>query len=166
MKKRISESIKHTLVELIHKPNLLVCLSARHSSAKRNLLVCLSLVCLSACFLACNQSKKTYVIGVSQCSEDNWREKLNGELRDATYLHDNVELRVVSANDNDRQQTGQINAFTDEGVDLLVVSPNQMNTVTPAIDRAYALADSIHFDNAYCRSDIGQRALAAGKGRE
>ena len=137
MKKRISESIKHTLVELIHKPNLLVCLSARRLFAKTNLLVCLSLVCLSACFLACNQSKKTYVIGVSQCSEDNWREKLNGELRDATYLHDNVELRVVSANDNDRQQTGQINAFTDEGVDLLVVSPNQMNTVTPAIDRAY-----------------------------
>ena len=92
---------------------------------------------LLSLILSCSNSKKTYVIGVSQCSEDNWREKLNGELRDATYLHDNVELRVVSANDNDRQQTGQINAFTDEGVDLLVVSPNQMNTVTPAIDRAY-----------------------------
>ena len=37
------------------------------------------------------------------------------------------------------------------------------DTLPQAIDRAYALADSIHFDNAYCRRDIGQRALAAGK---
>ena len=92
------------------------------------------LLCL---FLSCSNGKKTYVIGVSQCSEDSWRKKLNGELRDATYLHDNVTLRVVSANDDDKLQTRQINAFTDEGVDLLIVSPNQINTVTPAIDRAY-----------------------------
>ena len=30
-----------------------------------------------------------------------------------------------------------------------------------AIDAAYALADRIYFDNAYCRRDIGQRALTA-----
>ncbi len=92
---------------------------------------------LLSLILACSNSKKTYVIGVSQCSEDNWREKLNGELRDATYLHDNVELRFVSADDNDKQQTKQINALTDGDVDLLIVSPNQMNTVTKPIDRAY-----------------------------
>ena len=92
---------------------------------------------LLSLILACSNSKKTYVIGVSQCSEDNWREKLNSELRDATYLHDNVELRFVSADDNDKQQTEQINALTDGDVDLLIVSPNQMNTVTKPIDRAY-----------------------------
>lgn len=87
--------------------------------------------------LSCSNGKKTYVIGVSQCSEDSWRKKLNNELHDATYLHDNVVLRVVSADDDDKQQMRQINAFIDEDVDLLIVSPNQMNTVTPAIDRAY-----------------------------
>ena len=30
-----------------------------------------------------------------------------------------------------------------------------------AIDKAYTLADKIHFDNAFCRRDIGQRALKA-----
>ena len=29
---------------------------------------------------------------------------------------------------------------------------------------AYALADRIHFDNAYCRRDIGRRALEARNG--
>ena len=30
-----------------------------------------------------------------------------------------------------------------------------------AVEAAYALADRIHFDNAYCRRDIGRRALEA-----
>lgn len=122
MKTSVFKSMKYALMDLIRKSNLLVCLS---------------LVCLSTCFLACTSGKKTYVIGVSQCSEDSWRMKLNDELRDATYLHDNVELHVVSADDNDKHQIRQINAFMKEDVDLLIVSPNQMNTVTPAIDRAY-----------------------------
>ena len=37
------------------------------------------------------------------------------------------------------------------------------DTLTAAIDAAYAAADRIHFDNAYCRRDIGQRALLARK---
>lgn len=122
MKTSVFKSKKYALMDLIRKSSLLVCLS---------------LVCLSTCFLACTSGKKTYVIGVAQCSEDSWRMKLNDELRDATYLHDNVELHVVSADDNDKHQIRQINAFMNEDVDLLIVSPNQMNTVTPAIDRAY-----------------------------
>ncbi len=35
------------------------------------------------------------------------------------------------------------------------------NTLPEAIREAYALAGQIHFENAYCRSDIGQRALRA-----
>ncbi|MBQ6797860.1 MAG: phosphoribosylamine--glycine ligase [Oscillospiraceae bacterium] len=37
------------------------------------------------------------------------------------------------------------------------------DTLQAAIKSAYALADRIHFENAYCRRDIGQRALAAEK---
>ena len=37
-------------------------------------------------------------------------------------------------------------------------------TLREAIDKAYALADKIHFENAYMRRDIGKRALAAIKG--
>ena len=37
------------------------------------------------------------------------------------------------------------------------------NTLEEAIAAAYAKVDTIHFDNAYCRRDIGQRALKAMK---
>ena len=31
-----------------------------------------------------------------------------------------------------------------------------------AIEKAYALADQVRFEGAFCRRDIGQRALRAG----
>ena len=82
-------------------------------------------------------SPRRYTIGVAQCSEDSWRAKLNEELRTATYLYDNVDIRVVSAADNDTVQRAQIDRFIDDGVDLLIVSPNQMNSISEAVDRAY-----------------------------
>ncbi len=36
-------------------------------------------------------------------------------------------------------------------------------TLQEAVDAAYALADGVHFENAYCRRDIGARALRAAK---
>lgn len=36
-------------------------------------------------------------------------------------------------------------------------------TLSAAIDKAYAQVRKVHFDNAYYRKDIGQRALQAGK---
>lgn len=85
---------------------------------------------------ACSD-RKEYVIAMSQCSEDIWRDKLNTEMRAGTYLYDNVTLRVASANDDNVRQTEQINDFVNDGVDILIVAPNQVNTVTPAIENAY-----------------------------
>ncbi|MCR5077128.1 MAG: substrate-binding domain-containing protein [Prevotella sp.] len=97
--------------------------------------LCLTLlVLLAACT---SNSGKRYTIGVSQCSEDIWRDKLNDELVMSTYQHDNVRLKFASANDNDRLQTEQINQFIQDGVDLLIVSPNQIHTISAVIDKAY-----------------------------
>lgn len=82
-------------------------------------------------------SRPHYVIGVSSCSNDMWRDKLNEELTVSTYLYDNVEIRIASANDNDRRQIAQIHRFIEQGVDLLIVSPNQLKTISPAIIQAY-----------------------------
>ena len=85
----------------------------------------------------CNRNTKKYVVGVSQCSEDIWRNKLNDELLMETYQHKDVELLFASAKDNDKLQTEQIEKFIQRGVDLLVISPNQVHSITPVIDKAY-----------------------------
>lgn len=93
---------------------------------------------LTLVFSACSDNNvKKYVIGVSQCSEDIWRDKLNNELVMSTYQHDNVTLKFASANDNDRLQKQQIEQFIKEGVNLLIVSPNQIHTISSVIDKAY-----------------------------
>ncbi|VTY09403.1 Sensor histidine kinase TmoS [Prevotella melaninogenica] len=98
----------------------------------------LYVVFLTLVFSACSDNNvKKYVIGVSQCSEDIWRDKLNNELVMSTYQHDNVTLKFASANDNDRLQKQQIEQFIKEGVNLLIVSPNQIHTISSIIDKAY-----------------------------
>ena len=93
-------------------------------------------VILLLCF-ACQHDDRHYVIGVSQCSEDIWRDKQNAELQMGAYFHDNVELKFAAAYDSDERQVQQIDSLISEGIDLLIVAPNQVQTISPAIDRAY-----------------------------
>ena len=86
---------------------------------------------------SCQQEDNHYVIGISQCSADIWREKQNAELRMGAYLQDNVELRFAAAYDSDERQIEQIDSLVATGIDLLIVAPNQVQTISPAIDRAY-----------------------------
>ncbi len=87
--------------------------------------------------VACSPNEKRYRIGVSQCSDDIWRDKQNSELRIGAYCHDNVELRFASAYDSDERQIQQIDSLIASGIDLLIVAPNQLSTISSAIDRAY-----------------------------
>ena len=97
----------------------------------------LTILLLGFILESCSQSEKRYKIGVSQCSEDIWRDKQNAELRMGAYFHDNVELKFAAAYDSDERQVQQIDSLVNDGIDLLVVAPNQVATISPAIDRAY-----------------------------
>lgn len=85
----------------------------------------------------CTQQPRKYVIGVSQCSEDTWRDKLNDELKMGEYLNDSLIVKLASSNDDNVLQNKQVNQFIDEGVDLLIVSPNQLSAISKAVERAY-----------------------------
>ena len=85
----------------------------------------------------CAQQPRKFVIGVSQCSEDIWRDKLNNELKMGEYLNDSLIVKLASSNDNNVLQNKQVNLFIDEGVDLLIISPNQLSAISKAVERAY-----------------------------
>ncbi len=53
------------------------------------------------------------------------------------YFHDNVELKFAAAYDSDERQVQQIDSLVNDGIDLMIVAPNQVQTISPAIDRAY-----------------------------
>ncbi len=100
------------------------------------LYICITILLL-ALLASCSQDAKKYRIGVSQCSDDIWRDKQNSELKIGAYFHDNVELRFAAAYDSDERQIQQIDSLVGTGIDLLIVAPNQVSTISPAIDRAY-----------------------------
>ncbi|MCQ2243740.1 MAG: substrate-binding domain-containing protein [Bacteroidaceae bacterium] len=87
---------------------------------------------------SCGKETPKYIIGVSQCSEDSWRAKLQDELIMATYFNEGVELRFTSAHDDSQLQEKQIDSLVNSGIDLLIVSPNQVDNLTNAIGKAYA----------------------------
>ena len=87
--------------------------------------------------LSCAEKKPKFIIGVSQCSEDIWRNWQNSEMKMEANFHDNVELRFAAALDDSKRQIQQIDSLVESGIQLLIVAPNQLSSVSPAIDRAY-----------------------------
>lgn len=94
-------------------------------------------ILLIAALNSCQHEKHHYLIGVSQCSEDSWRSKLHDELDLATYFNEGVTLQYASARDDADLQERQINEMIEAGVDLLIVSPQQIGELSDAVDRAY-----------------------------
>lgn len=120
-------------MKTIHKTNKRHSLSWLASAVTALVLTAAVSLCLASC--RGKEAHKRFVVGVSQCSEDTWRDKLNEELRIAATYYD-VDLQIKSANDDVRLQTEQIDRFVEQGVDLLVVAPGQVS-ISPAIDKAY-----------------------------
>ncbi len=101
------------------------------------LLFCGITVVLAAGLLCgCGNRRETFVIGVSQCSEDSWRNKLVSELKQSTYLHDYIQLDIRLADDDVELQRRQIQELVDSNVDLLIVSPQQTESLSSAIKKA------------------------------
>lgn len=113
-------------------------------------------------------SDRRTVIGVSQCSDDIWRQKVNREIKIGQYQYKNVDVVFASADNNGQRQARQIDSLVKTKVDLLVVAPSDVKTVAPAIEHAYRagipvilydrMIESTHY-TAY----IGTDNVAIGK---
>ncbi|MCD8319122.1 MAG: substrate-binding domain-containing protein [Paraprevotella sp.] len=86
---------------------------------------------------ACRENTPHYIIGVSQCSDDAWRTKMNREMHREARLYDDVKVEIRSADDSHEKQKADIEYFIEEGVNLLVVAPNEAATITPMVEKAY-----------------------------
>ena len=91
----------------------------------------------SLLLVGCAPREVRYVIGVSQCSDDEWREQMNKELRREALFYPGVEVDIRTAKDNNAQQIADIEALISQHVDLLIVSPNEAEAITPIIEKAY-----------------------------
>lgn len=95
------------------------------------------ILCLAGTLISCSQKHTRYYIGVSQCSDDEWRHKMNNEIVREALFYDGVEVEIRTAKDNNRNQIEDINYFIDKKVDLLIVAPNEAVAITPVVEKAY-----------------------------
>lgn len=75
-------------------------------------------------------------IGVSQCSYDDWRLKLNDEMYRESLLYDDLELEIRSAYDDPDRQVEDIRHFIDKGVNVIIASPQNSENLNEILAEA------------------------------
>lgn len=138
------------------------------------------LVCVS---MACKRNKPEYIIGVSQCSNDEWRGQMNKEILREALFYPRVKVEIRQAQDDNERQINDIKKFIHQKVDLIIVAPNEAAAIAPVLEEAYeagipvVLVDrKIHSDKytAYVGADnyavgkkVGEYIISAlhGKGK-
>ncbi len=103
--------------------------------SKKIIIILAALTCLLV-FTRCKE-EKVYRIGVSQCSQDDWRMKMNEEINREIMYHEDAEVEIRSADDNSQKQIDDIRYFVKNGFDIIIVSPNEAESLTPVIKEVY-----------------------------
>lgn len=99
------------------------------------LLICLLVFCLSC---KTDPKRKKYVIGVSQCTlESSWRQSMLLDMKVQASEYPDVSLLIEDAADSSLLQVEQIRSLIRRQVDLLIISANEAEPVTPVAVEAY-----------------------------
>ncbi len=83
------------------------------------------------------REEKHYRIGISQCSEDDWRRRMNDEIYREIMFHPEAEVEIRSANDSNEKQIADIRYFANNGFDIIIAAPNEADAITPVIKEVY-----------------------------
>ncbi len=79
-----------------------------------------------------------FVIGFSQCTmADVWRETMYREMLIELAFYPDLELIIKDADSNNFQQIKDIEALLSHGIDLLIVSPNESEPLTPIVEKVF-----------------------------
>jgi len=116
----------------------------------------LILPCLLLALAACRRSPGPqafdYVIGVSLANlTEPWRITMRDEIMDEAARHGNLRIVFTDAADSNARQIQDVHTLLDSGIDLLIISPNQSEALSPVITEAYLRIPVILLD----RSVIG-----------
>lgn len=94
-------------------------------------------VLIGGLLASCGRHEPRFRIGISQCSDDEWRHQMNNEMLREALFYDGVEVDIRTVKDDNARQIEDIRNFIKEGVDLLVVAPNEAAPITPVVEEAF-----------------------------
>lgn len=86
-----------------------------------------------------SENKKKFVIGFSQCVEsDAWRKTMLADMKREISFHPEVTLLYRQADGNSQKQIEQVKELLGQQVDLLIISPNEAEPLTPIVEEAFS----------------------------
>jgi signal transduction histidine kinase/DNA-binding response OmpR family regulator len=91
-------------------------------------------------FSSCSEQKeqKKYTIGFSQCSEfAPWRMSMLEEMKRELSFHSNLNFIYRQAGRNSQKQVEQIRELLSQGIDILIISPNETEPLTPIVEEVF-----------------------------
>ncbi len=96
----------------------------------------LSLIAVAGCSPA--EKKNRYTIGFAQCTNgDDWRKAMLEGMEKELSFHPDVKLVMKDARDNSQLQIQQIRELVASGIDLLIISPNEAQPITPVVEEVF-----------------------------
>ncbi|SDE05207.1 monosaccharide ABC transporter substrate-binding protein, CUT2 family [Mucilaginibacter pineti] len=101
----------------------------------------LPILCILMAFTGCKKTDKTsqYTIGFSQCvGSDLWRRNMLDEMKMELSLHPGVKFIYADADNSSKKQIEQVTQMLNEGIDLLIISPNEAQPLTGIVEQTYS----------------------------
>ncbi|MDO4496208.1 MAG: substrate-binding domain-containing protein [Bacteroidales bacterium] len=80
-------------------------------------------ITLNSCEDFTSQDNPSIHIGVSQCAGDQWRDKMNDEMRREAIFHHDITFDFCNAQENPQKQDHDVDSLLNAGIDLLVIAP-------------------------------------------
>lgn len=85
------------------------------------------------------EEKDSYVIGMSQANKgEPWRQAMNDQIQAAVDQTDNLEVVFADAAQDNAKQVADVEGFLSQGIDLLIISPNEAAPLTDVVAKACA----------------------------
>jgi ribose transport system substrate-binding protein len=96
----------------------------------------LAIIVLAA---ACGrQSRAKYLVGFSQCNlGEPWRVAMNAEVADRAKVYPHMDIVYADAQQDNAKQVADVETFLRQGIDLLMISPNEARPLTPVVKRTF-----------------------------
>lgn len=96
------------------------------------IIISVLLIVLNSC-----EQEKVYMIGISQCCSDDWRNKMNEEVEREMMFHPEAKVEIRSADNSNEKQIADIEYFLENKFDIIIVSPNEAEAITPIVKHVY-----------------------------
>ncbi len=84
-------------------------------------------------------TKSRYIIGMSQANRaEPWREVMDKQIAEAAQEYPQLAVVFADARQDNVKQVADVQDFLTQGIDLLIISPNEADPLTDVIRQAYA----------------------------